>query len=74
MKAKVPFAFEMYGEIEVEVKDTASREDVLDAAKDILEAMSLYEMLNVSDLLLDSDQIDSDGIIYDETNNIIFED
>jgi hypothetical protein len=74
MKAKVPFAFEMYGEIEVEVKDTASREDVLDAAKDILEAMSLDEMLNVSDLLLDSDQIDSDGIIYDETNNIIFED
>lgn len=59
-KVMVPFAFEMYGYIEVEAKN---RDDAHKKAEEILEKMSVSDMLACSDYLQDSEEIDEEGII-----------
>ena len=64
---RVPFAYEMYGHIEVMLKGTDhTDEEIQRAAEDALKKMNYQEMLDASDYLLDSESIDYDGVIIDD--------
>jgi hypothetical protein len=70
MKMYVPFTYEKAGRIEVEA-DTIR--EAQRKANDILDEMSWKDCGRLAECVDDSAQIDYDGIILDESNNIIEE-
>ena len=64
----VPFAYERYGRIKVE---TENEKDAFRIAEEKLKDMSLSEMEELSDYLMDSEEIDHDGILLDENGHVI---
>lgn len=68
MKMYVPFTYEKAGRIEVEA-DTI--EEAQRKANDILDEMSWKDCGRLAECIDDSAQIDYDGIILDESNNIV---
>ena len=66
----VPFAYEMYGRIPVEAK---SLPEAFDKAKDQIKRMSATEMATQAEYLLDSEEIDEEGLVIDENGNIVNE-
>ena len=66
----VPFAYEMYGRIPVDAK---SLSDAFDKAKDQIKRMSATEMATQAEYLLDSEEIDEEGLVIDENGNIVNE-
>lgn len=70
MKMYVPFTYEKARRIEVEA-DTI--EEAQRKANDILDEMSWKDCGRLAECVDDSAQIDYDGIILDESNNIIEE-
>lgn len=70
MKMYVPFTYEKAGRIEVKA-DTIR--EAQRKANDILDEMSWKDCGRLAECVDDSAQIDYDGIILDESNNIIEE-
>ena len=68
MKMHVPFAYQKYGRIEVEAD---SREEAINKAEKLLEDMSVSDMESLSDYLQNSEEIDEEGLVLDENDNII---
>lgn len=66
----VPFAYEKSGRIEVEA-DTIK--EAQRKANDILDEMSWKDCGRLAECVDDSAQIDYDGIVLDESNNIVEE-
>lgn len=68
MKMYVPFFYEKGGRIEVEANsiDEAQRK-----AQEILDEMSWKDCGRLAECIEDSAQIDYDGIILDENQNIV---
>lgn len=66
----VPFVYEKSGRIEVEA-DTIK--EAQRKANDILDEMSWKDCGRLAECVDDSAQIDYDGIVLDESNNIIEE-
>ena len=66
----VPFAYEMYGRIPVEAK---SLSEAFDKANDQIGGMSATEMASHAEYLLDSEEIDEEGLVIDENGNIVNE-
>ena len=64
----VPFAFEMYGRMEVEATNL---KEAIGKAEEKLEAMSVSEMMSLTSYLENSEEIDYDGILTDENGNAI---
>lgn len=60
----IPFAFEQYGRITVKAKNL---EEAYEKAEEELANMSVYDMQMNSEYLADSEEIDYDGIVFDET-------
>jgi len=56
----VPFAFEMYGRIYV---DAESEEEAIRKAQDKLDKMTTADMIEASEYLADSEEIDEEGYI-----------
>ncbi len=63
---QIPFAYERYGRIEVEA---GTLDEAFEKAEEKLAGMSVAEMEDVSEYLLDSEKIDRDGIVLDENGN-----
>ena len=59
----VPFAYEMYGRITV---TASSKEEAIKLANDKLSAMTTQEMADNADYLADSEEIDDEGVIYED--------
>lgn len=70
MKMHVPFVYEKSGRIEVEA-DTIK--EAQRKANDILDEMSWKDCGRLAECVDDSAQIDYDGIVLDESNNIVEE-
>lgn len=70
MKMYVPFVYEKSGRIEVEA-DTIK--EAQRKANEILDEMSWKDCGRLAECVDDSAQIDYDGIVFDESNNIIEE-
>lgn len=68
MKMQVPFYYEKSGRIEVEAN---SIKETQEKAEDILESMSWKDCGRLAECVGDSAQIDYDGIILDENQNIV---
>lgn len=68
MKMYVPFCYEKMGRIEVEAN---SVEEARGKAQDILDEMSWKDCGRLAECVDDSAQIDYDGIILDENQNIV---
>lgn len=68
MKMYVPFVYEKSGRIEVEAD---SVEEAQRKADDILDEMSWKDCGRLAECVDDSAQIDYDGIVLDENNNIV---
>lgn len=67
----VPFTFERYGRIPVKMEVGDTPDVLFQKAEEILENLS-EETLNVfSSYLVDSEQIDCDGIILDNAGNAL---
>ncbi len=69
-KYYVPFAYERYGRIEVEADNI---KDAFKKAEEKLANMSLQEMEESAQYLSDSEEIDTDGLVYDENGNTVEE-
>ena len=50
-----------------------SREEAINKAEKLLEDMSVSDMESLSDYLQDSEEIDEEGLVLDENDNIIDE-
>lgn len=70
MKMYVPFVYEKSGRIEVEA-DTIK--EAQRKANDILDEMSWKDCGRLAECVDDSAQIDYDGIVLDESNNVVEE-
>lgn len=68
MQMYVPFCYEKMGRIEVEAN---SVEEAQGKAQDILDEMSWKDCGRLAECVDDSAQIDYDGIILDENQNIV---
>ena len=68
MKMYVPFYYEKMGRIEVEAD---SVKEAQEKAQDILDEMSWKDCGRLAECVDDSAQIDYDGIILDENQNIV---
>lgn len=68
MKMYVPFYYEKTGRIEVEAD---SVKEAQEKAQDILDEMSWKDCGRLAECVDDSAQIDYDGIILDENQNIV---
>ena len=68
MKMYVPFLYEKAGRIEVEA---ASVQEAQGKAQDILDGMSWKDCGRLAECVDDSAQIDYDGVVLDENQNII---
>ena len=68
MKMYVPFCYEKMGRIEVEANSVREAQG---KAQDILDEMSWKDCGRLAECVDDSAQIDYDGIILDENQNIV---
>lgn len=68
MKMYVPFCYEKMGRIEVEANSVREAQE---KAQDILDEMSWKDCGRLAECVDDSAQIDYDGIILDENQNIV---
>lgn len=68
MKMYVPFYYEKSGRIPVEAD---SAREALEKAQEIFDKMSWKDLGRVSECVDDSAQIDYDGIILDENQDIV---
>ena len=72
----VPFAYEMYGRIPVEVDvegldDSSVRATVFSAAEDALAGSSYDEMASLAEYGISSEDIDPEGLVLDKSGNIV---
>lgn len=70
MKVYVPFAYEMYGRIEVEAD---SMEEAFSNAEEQLRNISVTQMSCLCSYLSDSEEIDVEGVILDTEGNPVFD-
>jgi Spy/CpxP family protein refolding chaperone len=70
MKYYVPFAYEKMGRIEIDDPEVTNIEEAMNAAEKKLEEMSVSEMESLSEYLIDSEEIDREGVVLDENGNI----
>lgn len=68
MKMYVPFYYEKSGRIAVDADTT---DEAREKAQDILDKMSWKDCGRLAECIDDSAQIDYDGVIFDENQNII---
>lgn len=68
MKMYVPFYYEKSGRIAVDADTT---DEAREKAQDILDKMSWKDCGRLAECVDDSAQIDYDGVIFDENQNII---
>ena len=68
MKYYIPFAFEMYGKIEV---TAATFAEAKKKAREWLEKATEEDMMALAQYLPDSEEIDEEGIARDEHGNIL---
>lgn len=68
---RVPFAYQRYGRIDIESDKPLSREEMIQKAAEKLEKMSVKDMDYLADYLENSEEIDEEGIIFDDTGNPI---
>lgn len=68
MKYRIPYAFEMYGRIEVEAD---SLSEAYKKADDELVNMPVVDLVANADYLEDSLEVDEEGIILDDDENIV---
>lgn len=68
MKMYVPFYYEKSGRIAVDADTT---DEARGKAQDILDKMSWKDCGRLAECVDDSAQIDYDGVIFDENQNII---
>ena len=68
MKYRIPYAFEMYGRIEVEAD---SLNEAYRKADDELVNMSVVDLVAYADYLEDSLEVDEEGIVLDDDGNIV---
>lgn len=68
MKMYVPFYYEKSGRIAVDADTT---DEAKEKAQDILDKMSWRDCGRLAECVDDSAQIDYDGVIFDENQNII---
>lgn len=68
MKMYVPFYYEKSGRIAVDANTT---DEAREKAQDILDKMSWKDCGRLAECVDDSAQIDYDGVIFDENQNII---
>ena len=59
----VPFAYEMYGRITVEA---SSKEEAIKIAEEKLDTMTTQEMAENAEYLSDSEEIDEEGVFYED--------
>jgi hypothetical protein len=69
---EVPFLYTMMGLIEISGENVTCREDVVKAAKEKLENMSLSEMEEKASYLKDSETVDNNGILDSSTGRLVF--
>jgi len=65
---RIPYAFEMYGRIEVEAD---SLDKAYKKAADELVNMSITDLVANADYLEDSLELDEEGLVLDENGNIV---
>lgn len=65
---RIPYAFEMYGRVEVEAN---SLDEAYEKADDELINMSITDLIANADYLEDSLEVDGEGIVLDENGNIV---
>lgn len=70
MLYRIPYAFEMYGRIEVEAN---SLDEAIKKADDELVVMELADLIANADYLEDSLERDEEGLILDDNGNIVEE-
>ena len=64
----IPYAFEMYGRVEVEAD---SLDKAYKKAADELVNMSITDLVANADYLEDSLELDEEGLVLDENGNIV---
>ena len=62
---QVPFTFEMTGRVWVKAPENISKKALLEKAEEVLEKMKLSEMLEISNYLPYTEQIDKEGVILE---------
>lgn len=70
MLYRIPYAFEMYGRIEVEAN---SLDEAIKKADDELIVMEMTDLIANADYLEDSLERDEEGLILDDNGNIVEE-
>ena len=65
---RIPYAFEMYGRVEVEAN---SLDEAYEKADDELINMSTTDLIANADYLEDSLEVDEEGVVLDENGNIV---
>jgi hypothetical protein len=65
---RIPYAFEMYGRIEVEAN---SLDEAYKKADDELINMSTTDLVANADYLEDSLEVDEEGLVLDKNGNIV---
>lgn len=65
---RIPYAFEMYGRVEVEAN---SLDEAYKKADDELINMSTTDLIANADYLEDSLEVDEEGVVLDENGNIV---
>ena len=65
---RIPYAFEMYGRIEVEAD---SLEKAIRKADNQLAYMPVVDLVANADYLEDSLELDEEGVVLDENGNIV---
>ena len=65
---RIPYAFEMYGRVEVEAD---SLDKAYKKATDELVNMSITDLVASADYLEDSLELDEEGLVFDENGNIV---
>ena len=65
---RIPYAFEMYGRVEVEAN---SLDEAYEKADDELINMSTMDLIANADYLEDSLEVDEEGVVLDENGNIV---
>ena len=67
---RIPYAFEMYGRVEVEAN---SLDEAYKKADDELINMSTTDLIINANYLEDSLEVDEEGLVLDENGNVITE-
>lgn len=72
MKVYVPFSYEKYGRIPVEVDDNADISEIREKAEEVLDGMSWKDCGSFAECIGEP-EIDYEGVILDENDNPIVE-